>query len=377
MPHSKLTMPLRKSGVDEGKLFVPLPKSVLPRYILKMSLSIDDVDRGMFDIERGIVDVEWGIDDIEKGILVVEQAPLHVGQGTANMAQSAEDKGVAAQRLLFVRKTSRNCPLAPAASGAPSESAERIHVSAVIAHRENRLAPRMTGPAVRARFPRLPRLCIMRPQDGGTRQKENAMKTSWKAWIGVAALLVAAPLLAQQSAKEAEKEAGNPAEYEKILKPADKHEILNRLAGTWKGEFKVLIYGPQKEATMTQDFVGQWILKDNFFEIDLNQDIRGSKLKAKILLGYNGAWRRFYQLYMTDGEPRGTYSKGVFLKAKNTLLFTGTEDDPISGDSYERLDFFNFLDKDKIGYQLVYRFADGSEMKVADGTYTRMAAAAK
>jgi hypothetical protein len=88
--------------VDEGKLFVPLLKSLLPRYISKMSLSLDDVDRGMFDIERGIVDVEWGIADIGKGILVVEQAPLHSGEGTANLAQSAEDKGVAAQRPLCV-----------------------------------------------------------------------------------------------------------------------------------------------------------------------------------------------------------------------------------------------------------------------------------
>ena len=80
----------------------------------------------MFDIERGIVDVEWGIDDIEKGMLVVEQAPLHFGEGTANVAQSADDKGVAAPRLLCVRKTSGNCPVASAASGAPSETAERM-----------------------------------------------------------------------------------------------------------------------------------------------------------------------------------------------------------------------------------------------------------
>jgi hypothetical protein len=90
-------------------------------------------------------------------------------------------------------------------------------------------------------------------------------------------------------------------------------------------------------------------------------------------MGYNGAWRRFSQLFMTDGEPRGPYSKGVYLKAKNALLFTGTEDDPVSGDSYERLDLYTFQDnKDKIGYQLLYRFADGSEMKVVDGTYTRV-----
>jgi hypothetical protein len=186
-------------------------------------------------------------------------------------------------------------------------------------------------------------------------------------------LLAALPALAQQTAKEAEREAGTPDEYEKILKPADKHEILNRLVGTWKGDFKVLLYGtPLRESTMKQDFVGKWILKDNFLEIDFTQDIQGSILKAKILMGYNGSMRRFYQLYLTDGEPRGTYSLGVLFRAKNALVFTGTEDDPISGDAYERRDVFTFIDKDKIGYQLIYRFLDGSELKAADGTYTRV-----
>ena len=100
----------------------------------------------MFKIGRGIVDVEWGIADIGKGILVVEQAFLHFGEGTANLAQSAADKGVAAPRLLCIRTTSRNRPLAPTASGAPSETAERMPVSAVLAHREH-LVPSTLEPA--------------------------------------------------------------------------------------------------------------------------------------------------------------------------------------------------------------------------------------
>lgn len=198
------------------------------------------------------------------------------------------------------------------------------------------------------------------------------MKKSWKALVGVAALLVAVPLMSQQTAKEGEKEAGNPAEYEKILRPADKHEIMGRFVGTWKGDFKVLLYTSPDPASMTHEMRGEWILKDNFLELNTRQDIKGSILTTKTLIGYNGAWRKFYHLFMTDGEPRGTYSLGVLFRAKNALIFTGTEDDPITGDSYERRDVYTFVDKDKIGYQLIYRFLDGSEMKVIDGFYTRV-----
>jgi hypothetical protein len=198
------------------------------------------------------------------------------------------------------------------------------------------------------------------------------MRKSWKALVGAAALLAATPLMSQQTAKEAEKEAGSSAEYEKILKPADKHEIMGRFVGTWKGDFKVLLYGSPSEATMTHEMRGQWILKDNFLEIDTKQDIKGSILTTKTLIGYNGSWKRFYHLFLTDGEPRGTYSLGVLFRAKNALVFTGMEDDPISGDAYERRDIYTFVDKDKIGYQLIYRFLDGSEIKVVDGFYTRV-----
>jgi len=201
------------------------------------------------------------------------------------------------------------------------------------------------------------------------------MRNSWKALVSAALLLAATPLMSQQTAKEAEKEAGNGEQYEKLLKPADKHELMGRFVGTWKGDFKVLLYGTPNEAAMTHDMIGKWILKDNFLEIDINQDIKGSKLTTKTLIGYNGSWKRFYHLFLTDGEPRGTYSLGVLLRSKNALVFTGPEDDPISGDSYERRDIYTFVDKDKIGYQLIYRFVDGSEIKVIDGFYTRVQAA--
>jgi len=198
------------------------------------------------------------------------------------------------------------------------------------------------------------------------------MRKSWKVCLGLATLLAALPLAAQQTAKEAEKEAGTPAEYERLLKPADKHEILGRLVGRWKGELKVLLYGTPSEGMMPEEIEAHWIMKENFIEMNTTQRIRDFEVHAKILVGYNGSIKKFYQLYLSDGEPRGSYSLGVHLRSKNALVFRGMEDDPVSGDSFERRDVYTFVDKDKIQYQLFYTFVDGSEIKAIDGFLTRV-----
>jgi hypothetical protein len=198
------------------------------------------------------------------------------------------------------------------------------------------------------------------------------MSKSWKVWVGVAALLGAMPLAAQQTAKEAEKEAGTLADYERLLRPADKHEILGRFVGSWKGDLKALLYGSPSEATVPEELEAHWILKDNFIEMNSTQHIRDAVVNAKIILGYNGSLKKFYQVYLTDGEPRGSYSQGVLLRSKNALVFRSVEDDPVSGDAFERRDVFTFADKDKITYELFYTFVDGSEIKAMWGDLKRV-----
>src|SRR5215212_10749283 len=100
------------------------------------------------------------------------------------------------------------------------------------------------------------------------------MKKSWKAWAGAATLLLALPLGAQQTAKEAEHEAGNPTEYDKHLNPADMHEILGRFVGNWQANLKVLVYGtPPREATMKDALEAKWILSDRFIETQFTSEL--------------------------------------------------------------------------------------------------------
>lgn len=202
------------------------------------------------------------------------------------------------------------------------------------------------------------------------------MTKSWKVWIGMAALLVAMPLGAQQTAKEAEKEAGTPEQYEKLLRRSGHHEILERLAGKWQGTLKVLVFGgnPFRETSMKETLEAEMILNGNFFQAHSTSMIEGGgPMKAMIIMGYNGADKQFYRLYMNEGEPRGTWSTGVHIKSKDSLVFRGIEHDPVSGDEFEKWDVYTFgPDKDKFHYELSYMFADGSEIKVANGDFTRV-----
>ena len=198
------------------------------------------------------------------------------------------------------------------------------------------------------------------------------MRKSWTTWIGMAVLLMAMPLTAQQTTQEAEKEAGTPDQYEKLLKPAAQHEILGRFVGRWKADLKVQLYGTPSEGTMKETAEARWILKENFIEMDFTQEVQGAVVKGKVLIGYNGSLKKFWHFFLVDGDPRGTYSQGVLIRSKNSLVFRGSEDDPVSGDSFERRDVYTFVDKDKILYEVYYAFADGSEIKPIQGHLVRV-----
>jgi hypothetical protein len=206
------------------------------------------------------------------------------------------------------------------------------------------------------------------------------MRKSWRALMSAAALLVALPLAAQQTAKEAQREAGSADQYDKLLRRSGHHDILARLEGNWQGtNMKVLVWGtPFRETVMTDTLNVKLIFNGNFLEAEEVSNIEGQVGRSKIIMGYNGADKEFYRLYMNEGEPRGTWSTGVHLRARDALIFNGTEHDPVSGDKFTKREIFDFgPDKDEFGYELIYVFADGSEMKVVEGVYKRVKEAPK
>lgn len=181
------------------------------------------------------------------------------------------------------------------------------------------------------------------------------------------------PLAAQQTVKEAEKDTADKAAFSRLIRPEDKMEILGRFVGTWEGTFNILMHGtPPVAATMKDRLEAKWILGDSFIDTEFTSEFRTNKTKGRVTMGYNGGKKHFYRIFLADWDPRGTYSTGHYIRSRNALVFKGSEDDPLTGDSFEKRDSFTFVDKDKIYYEQFYTFADGSEVRVMEGHYIRV-----
>lgn len=192
-----------------------------------------------------------------------------------------------------------------------------------------------------------------------------------KRWLSALTLfLLVLPLSAQQTAKEAEKPVGGSLEVQKELMPPEMYAILGQLAGTWRADLKVLLNGsPPRETRMTDKLEAKWILGEKFLESHFNNGF----VEGKIIMGYNGVTREFFRYLMDTVDPRGIFSRGVYVRSKNALVFRGEENNPVSRDTFIKRDVFTFgPDKDKFHYEQFYGFADGSEIKVIEGYYTRV-----
>lgn len=202
------------------------------------------------------------------------------------------------------------------------------------------------------------------------------MRRCWFTLATIAMIATGAfvlPLSAQQTVKEAEKDTADKAAFLKLIRPEDKMEILGRFVGTWEGTFKVMLHGtPPVEATMKDRLEAKWILGDSFIDTEFAGEFNTNKMKGRVTMGYNGGREHFYRIYLADWDPRGTYSTGQYIRSRNALVFKGPEDDPFTGDSFEKRDSFTFVDKDKIYYEQFYTFADGSEVRVMEGHYIRV-----
>lgn len=189
----------------------------------------------------------------------------------------------------------------------------------------------------------------------------------------LAMIAVVLPLSAQQTVKEAEKDTADKAAFLKLIRPEAEMEILGRFVGTWEGTFKVMLHGtPPVEATMKDRLEAKWILGNSFIDTDFAGQFNDNKMVGRVTMGYNGGKKHFYRIYLADWDPRGTYSIGYYIRSRNALVFKGPEDDPLTGDSFEKRDSFTFVDKDNIYYEQFYTFADGSEVRVMEGTYKRV-----
>lgn len=165
---------------------------------------------------------------------------------------------------------------------------------------------------------------------------------------------------------EAEARARNQEEFQKRSK------IIDQLAGTWEGDFKVVQGSPPQEIAAPGTLEARWALDNKWLQSETTFQLPGgAKFHNLSFLGYNSAAKQYRRLLLTTGDSREVVANGTWDEATRTFVFTGTMQNPYSGDSFERRDTFTVVDADHVAYKIDFIFQDKTEIHVVSGTFKR------
>ncbi len=185
--------------------------------------------------------------------------------------------------------------------------------------------------------------------------------------------------LAQKTAKEAEVVPEHNA-YRPFRHPGPKHEVLRAFEGKWEAQITAWMHGsppPKIEMRSTWDY--RWVYGQRYIHgahtlIQVAKEGEGAPVQVlgEIFLGHANERNEYFTYYFADEHVYPTYSIGHFDDTGKVLTLIGGEHDPVTGDDFKKIEIYRLEGPGQIGYELRYRFADGSEIKAAEGTYRRL-----
>jgi hypothetical protein len=119
--------------------------------------------------------------------------------------------------------------------------------------------------------------------------------------------------------------------YMKAGSPGAHHKILDRLAGTWEGEFKFRMKrdGPLEvsRGTVTRE----WILGGRFLKEVVTATASWGPFEGLGFLGYNNFDGRYEFAWMENMSTGIATSSGTYHPDTNVLHFGGDYRDPVTG----------------------------------------------
>ena len=201
-----------------------------------------------------------------------------------------------------------------------------------------------------------------------------------KTRIQLSALLVLSllwaplPVGAQKTAADAARarEVDAEARAKNLADAQERYKVLDRFAGNWAGDFKVVQGSPLKEVSVPGTLEAHWALDNKWLQSETNFQLpEGAKFQNLSFFGYNSGAKQYKRFVLTSGDSREVLSTGTWDEASATFVFTGPMINPYSGDSFERRDTFRFLDADQIAYKIDFVFQDKTEIHVIEGTFKR------
>ena len=204
--------------------------------------------------------------------------------------------------------------------------------------------------------------------------------------LPLAALALAAGLLlvplsrAQEKARDnAAKPQPSPEEQEMMKKwmqvatPADAHNKLNDLEGTWDVDMKIYEHGPTNPPTVSKGTsVKSWTVGHRFLREEYKGEMMGMPFEGLGYTGFDNYNKKYVGSWVDNTTTQMLTMSGVIDQAGKLLTMYGSMDEWMTGQNGEPVKYVTrILGKDKHVFEVHNLALDGPNTMMMEATYTR------
>ncbi len=180
-------------------------------------------------------------------------------------------------------------------------------------------------------------------------------------------LLLTGFVIAQD--EENEMEAGQKAWME-YMTPGSMHEMMAESVGEWKTKSTFWMTPSAEPMVMEGTATYEMILGGRYLKTDHTGTMMGMPFEGINLQGFDNATEKFTSVWFDNLGTGISVSTGIYDADKNSLFFTGSMIDPISGKDIEYKQIVKFIDDNHQVFEM-YTEYEGKEYKSMEVEATR------
>ncbi len=176
-------------------------------------------------------------------------------------------------------------------------------------------------------------------------------------------------IFAQEMTAE-QKEA--EAKWMAYMAPGENHQNLAKSVGDWDATM-LMWNGPKGEPTKTTGTVkAEMILGGRYLQMKYNSTIMGMPFEGISTDGYDNAKKVFFNTWVDNMGTGIMYAEGKYDDKTNSVVFTGTMSDPMSGKNMPYRQTVQSMDDKHMVMEMFYPDPkDGKEYKAMRVEYSK------
>lgn len=169
----------------------------------------------------------------------------------------------------------------------------------------------------------------------------------------------------------AQTEADMMKAWQNYMTPGEHHKRLAKEAGTWDVDVSSWMDPAQPPTKSKATYVVGMIMNGLYQTGTLTGNIMGMPFTGQSLAGYDNA-KKMYVMNWVDNLGSGMVNMtGSYNEKENTMSFSGTQTDPMTGNSVSIREEIKYHSADHYTMAMYGPGMDGKEMKMMEAVYKK------